>query len=270
MQIYIYLQMIFSFIKYQGTGNDFVIIDNRGYQFPINDHSSIAKICNRNYGIGSDGLILIEPSKDSDFFMRYFNADGYEGSLCGNGSRCAVHYANKLGMCSDQVNFIAADGLHQASIIGNQISLSISSVINWKTRGNDIFLDTGSPHHVVFSKELSQVNVESEGAIIANCEPYIENGTNVNFVSVLDDSTLAVRTYERGVEAETLSCGTGVTASAIAAHITGVLNTTKISIKTKGGELSVSFMSSKEEYYNIILNGPVVQVFSGKWEIDKT
>jgi diaminopimelate epimerase len=259
--------MIFSFIKYQGTGNDFVIVDNRDSSFPIKEHALIAQLCHRNYGIGADGFIAIESDTTSDFFMRYFNADGHEGSLCGNGSRCAVHYANALGLTQKEVVFRAADGLHQAQFVGEEVALSLHDVSNWETRDKALFIDTGSPHHIAFVVDVSAVDVATTGAAIAHGAPYYAGGTNVNFVEVTAADGLSVRTFERGVEAETLSCGTGVTAAAIGAHLSRRVAAEKISIHTKGGILTVSFTATSNGYKAVVLQGPATPVYKGQWEI---
>ena len=260
--------MIFPFVKYQGTGNDFVIIDNRKKQFPTKDHDVIAKICHRNFGIGADGFILIESNTAADFSMRYFNADGHEGSLCGNGSRCAIHYARSLGLTKKEVVFHASDGLHKAQFIASEVALELHAVSQWEARGAAIFLDTGSPHHVVFVADINAIDVAVKGAEIAHGAPYYDDGTNVNFVQQVDENTIRVRTYERGVEAETLSCGTGVTAAALATHISNQTTSNKIQIHTRGGDLSVSFTPTKNGYESILLQGPATTVFTGNWELN--
>ena len=259
--------MIFSFVKYQGTGNDFVIVDNRDNSISIKDHHLIAQLCHRRYGIGADGFIAIESDTTSDFFMRYFNSNGHEGSFCGNGSRCAVHYANTLGLTQKEVIFRAADGLHQAQFIGEEIALSFHVVSNWEIREDALFIDTGSPHHIAFVNDVATVNVANLGAAIAHGPPYYANGTNVNFVTVTANDSLQVRTFERGVEAETLSCGTGVTAAAIGAHISKLVTAKKISIQTSGGELTVSFKANSNSYEEVVLQGPAKPVYKGQWEI---
>lgn len=258
--------MIFSFVKYQGTGNDFVIVDNRDSSFPIEDHHLIAQLCHRNYGIGADGFIAIESDTTSDFFMRYFNANGHEGSLCGNGSRCAVHYAKTLDLTKKEVIFRAADGLHQAQFIGEEVALSLHAVSNWEIIEDKLFIDTGSPHHIAFVDEVATVDVANLGAALAHGPPYYADGTNVNFVTVTANDSLHVRTFERGVEAETLSCGTGVTAAAIGAHISKRVTAEKISIQTNGGELTVSFTAISNRYEEVVLQGPATPVFKGQWE----
>ena len=259
--------MIFSFVKYQGTGNDFVIVDNRDSSFPIKDHVLIAQLCHRNYGIGADGFITIESDTTSNFFMRYFNADGHEGSLCGNGSRCAIHYANTLGLTQKEVIFRAADGLHHAQFVGEEVALSLHDVSNWETHDKALFINTGSPHHIAFVNDVAAVDVATAGAAIAHGAPYYADGTNVNFVEVTAADSLNVRTFERGVEAETLSCGTGVTAAAIGAHLSKYVTAEKISIQTKGGVLTVSFSPTSNGYEAVVLQGLATPVFKGQWEI---
>ncbi|MGB0254799.1 MAG: diaminopimelate epimerase [Flavobacteriaceae bacterium] len=260
--------MLFPFVKYQGTGNDFVLIDNREANFPIANHEAIAQLCHRNFGIGADGFICIESDDTSDFYMRYFNADGHEGSLCGNGSRCAIHYAKTLGLTTEKVVFTAADGVHHAQFINNEIALELHDVSQWERHENAIFLNTGSPHHMVFVDDVDVVDVATVGQEIAHGAPYFSDGTNVNFVQQLNDNTIKVRTYERGVEAETLSCGTGVTAAALAMHISEKSTSEKIYIQTLGGKLSVSFSPTQNGYTAITLQGPAAPVFTGNWEIN--
>ncbi len=259
--------MIFSFVKYQGTGNDFVCIDNRKKQFPIDNHNEIARICDRNFGVGADGFICIESDSDAQFYMRYFNADGNEGSLCGNGSRCAIHFANTLGLTREKVLFKAADGVHHAQFITDEIALKLHDISQWEERGEDLFLNTGSPHHVVFVTDVDAIDVAKIGAQIAHGAPYFSDGTNVNFVQSINDNTIKVRTFERGVEAETLSCGTGVTAAAVATHISKQTASNSLLIQTRGGTLHVSFTLADKTYTSLTLQGPAVPVFSGNWEV---
>ena len=259
--------MLFSFVKYQGTGNDFVLIDNREANFPIANYQAIAQICHRNYGVGADGFICIESDLVTDFYMRYFNADGREGTLCGNGSRCAIHYAESLGLTGKNVSFSAADGKHHAQFINNEIALELHEVNQWKQLKHAIFLDTGSPHHIVFVDDVDTIDVAHIGQEIAHGAPYFSDGTNVNFVQQLSKDSIKVRTYERGVEAETLSCGTGVTAAALAMHITKKTSSEQIQIQTRGGTLAVSFLPVQNGYTSIVLQGPAAPVFKGNWEI---
>ena len=254
-----------EFYKYQGTGNDFVIIDNRTHDFPSTNSELIAQICDRKFGVGADGLLLLEENSQVDFTMVYYNADGNLGSMCGNGGRCMVHFANFLGIIDNQTTFEAVDGLHEASIDEGIISLKMNNVEAIKVASDYVFLDTGSPHHVELVSELETFKVEKEGAFLRN-NTYGKEGSNINFVEPISENIFAVRTYERGVEAETLSCGTGVTAVAIALFETNKTNSNKITLKTQGGDLKVSFNKTKKGYKNIFLIGPATQVFKGIWK----
>jgi len=259
--------MKIPFYKYQGTGNDFVMIDNRQHLLSKNNTKLIKTLCDRKFGIGGDGLILLEnPEVDGDDFkMVYFNADGNESSMCGNGGRCLVAFAKFLGIIEDEANFTAIDGPHKATINGHEISLQMQNISEIKQLGNSSFLDTGSPHHVVFTKNVTELDVKKEGATIRYSDDYISSGgTNVNFVDMQEDNTFLVRTYERGVEDETLSCGTGVTAVALAAHASGKANGNTIKLIVPGGELSVSFKKENEMYTDVWLTGPAEQVFKGE------
>ena len=259
--------MKIPFYKYQGTGNDFVMIDNRQHLLSKNNTKLIKTLCDRKFGIGGDGLILLEnPEVDGDDFkMVYFNADGNESSMCGNGGRCLVAFAKFLGIIEDEATFTAIDGPHKATINGHEISLQMQNISEIKQLGNSSFLDTGSPHHVVFTKNVTELDVKKEGATIRYSEDYISSGgTNVNFVDMQEDNTFLVRTYERGVEDETLSCGTGVTAVALAAHASGKANGNIIKLIVPGGELSVSFKKENEMYTDVWLTGPAEQVFKGE------
>src|SRR5690606_3669721 len=206
-----------KFYKYQGTGNDFVMIDNRTNFFPKNDSELIAKICDRRFGIGADGLILLENDNSTDFKMVYYNSDGNESSMCGNGGRCLVAFAKKMNAITNETTFIATDGLHHATVLENGIvSLQMKDVEEINIHSDYIFLNTGSPHHVTFVDDLEHFDVATNGAKIRYSDLYGKAGSNVNFVKQISENHFAVRTYERGVEDETLSCGTGVTAVAIA------------------------------------------------------
>ncbi len=258
--------MELSFFKYQGTGNDFVMVDNRQNILSKNNTNLIKTLCDRKFGIGADGLILLENSEDprEDFKMVYFNSDGRESSMCGNGGRCIVAFANFLGIIKDKTAFTAIDGFHEATIDNGLVSLKMTDVDGVEEKNEAVFLNTGSPHHVVFLKDVSSFEVRKEGAAIRYADEYAEaGGTNVNFAEALDQSTLRVRTYERGVEDETLSCGTGVTAVALAAYATGRVKTQTVNLETPGGELSVSFEPNESGFRNIWLTGPAKQVFKG-------
>ncbi|MGV6831292.1 MAG: diaminopimelate epimerase [bacterium] len=253
-----------TFYKYQGTGNDFVIIDNRQLFFDKNDTNYISELCDRRFGIGADGLILLENHPTLDFKMVYFNADGNESSMCGNGGRCMVKFARFLNIIEDSAQFEAIDGVHDAKISADKVYLKMNDVSNIMTNRTDFVLDTGSPHYVANVENIKDLNVKEKGASIRYSESYKAEGINVNFVEPLGDSRFAVRTYERGVEAETLSCGTGVTAVALAMHKANHTESNIVSLKTEGGELQVQFEESEGKYYDIWLIGPAEQVFKGE------
>jgi len=250
-----------KFFKYQGTGNDFVMIDNREMQFD-DTQANIARICHRRFGVGADGLILIEDTDGYDFRMRYFNADGAEGSMCGNGGRCAVQFAADLGLFEKETRFLAVDGEHHSRIEHGNVSLHMTDVDGIEEEKEGYFVNTGSPHLVIFHEHIDPLDVKTLGAGIRYSD-YWKNrgGVNVNFVQVVDAGVLKVRTYERGVEDETYSCGTGVTAAAIVSHLRKSAGT-HLRIGTLGGELKVSFRPGPK-ISGIILTGPAKRVFTG-------
>jgi diaminopimelate epimerase len=256
--------MKIHFVKYHGAGNDFIIIDNR-VPIQLSTHQ-IAHLCHRRFGIGADGLMLINTGdQDFDFGIKYYNADGYEGSLCGNGSRCAVDFAFNLGICSEKTQFLAFDGVHQGIILPNQrVSVSMQHVSEITTFSDGWFLNTGSPHFVTFVSDIHNVNVNELGKKLRYDARFPE-GTNVNFVEQLQN-TFYVRTYERGVEDETLSCGTGVTAAAIIYALHHQLSDTihDIKISTRGGDFNIYFLKNNDQFSEIVLEGPVKQVYTGK------
>lgn len=258
--------MSVNFFKYQASGNDFVIIDNRTNFFNKNDTKLIACLCDRRFGIGADGLILLESSTDFDFKMIYFNADGRESSMCGNGGRCIVAFARRLGIIKNVTTFIAIDGPHEAKIEASQISLKMLDVKSIEHTAGGIVLDTGSPHYVSMCKDLDNLNVQIEGAKIRNTKPFEKDGINVNFVNPIDSENFAMRTYERGVEGETLSCGTGATAVAIAMHASQKTNSNCITLQTQGGDLEVQFIYKDASYVDIWLRGSVHHVYNGAFE----
>lgn len=258
--------MTHTFFKYQGTGNDFVFIDNRKELFNKNNTKLIAHLCNRRFGIGADGLILLENDEDADFKMVYFNADGNESTMCGNGGRCIVAFANKLNIFKNKTTFNAIDGLHEATIDNGFVKLKMKDVDDVEVFKDYVFLNTGSPHHVALVENIKEYNVKNEGAKIRYGALYNKVGTNVNFVKQIDSETFSVRTYERGVEDETLSCGTGVTAVALAMHTLEKTNTEVVTLNVEGGTLKVSFEKTEKGYKNIWLQGPATLVFKGEIE----
>lgn len=251
------------FYKYQGTGNDFVMIDNRLQTFDKNNTKHIAFLCDRRFGIGADGLILLENHPDYDFKMVYYNADGNESSMCGNGGRCLVAFARQLGVIMNEAVFEAVDGLHHASIEDDIVKLQMVDVDTVEIYDNHVFLNTGSPHHVQFESDIQDFDIKSKGAKIRYGAPYNDIGSNVNFVKKLTQDMFRVRTYERGVEDETLSCGTGVTAVAIAMHALGETQEKQVKLQVEGGELEVCFNEQKGSYNDVWLIGPAILVFEG-------
>jgi len=257
--------MLLHFYKYHGTGNDFILIDNRQDNFPKNDTKLIRNLCDRHYGIGADGLILLERDHSLDFKMVYYNSDGKPGSMCGNGGRCIVAFAHFLDLVQDKASFSANGDHYKAEIENDIISLSMRDVSDVETHDSHWFVDTGSPHHIEMVEDLDALNVVEKGAKL-RYEVYGETGSNINYVSLGSKDTFEVRTYERGVEDETQSCGTGVTAVALAMHHAGKSQSSKIKIKTLGGDLEVHFDGDASGYFNIKLKGPAVQVFKGYLE----
>ncbi|MCH4553020.1 diaminopimelate epimerase [Aestuariibaculum lutulentum] len=252
-----------TFYKYQGTGNDFVMIDNRQQTFDKNDTKRVAFLCDRRFGIGADGLILLENHPDLDFKMVYYNADGNESTMCGNGGRCLVAFAKDLGVIKEHAVFEAIDGLHHAEIKDGIVKLQMLDVETVEQYENHVFLNTGSPHHVQFEENIEDFDIKTKGAQIRYGEPYNQAGSNVNFVKKINNDTFRVRTYERGVEDETLSCGTGVTAVAIAMHTLGETDSTLINLNVEGGKLQVSFDVENGIYKNVWLIGLATYVFKG-------
>ncbi len=262
--------MSIAFYKYQGTGNDFIMVDDRNGQFPASDTGLIAALCNRRFGIGADGLILLQNHPDVDFYMQYFNSDGRESSMCGNGGRCIVAFARQLGIIEDKTLFFAVDGIHHAHISGDVVELQMKDVESVDIRdSNTYILNTGSPHFVKFMNgDLSHLEIVTEAHRIRYNEEFAAEGINVNFVNTEHDpASLKIRTYERGVEDETLSCGTGVTASAIAyglkMHLNGGAHT--IDVEVMGGQLKVSYIldDQKKTFKEVWLIGPARFVFEG-------
>jgi len=256
--------MVIDFYKYQGTGNDFILIDDRNCVFDIYDEKLITALCERKMGIGSDGLILLRKHDILDFEMIYFNSDGRTSSMCGNGGRCIIAFAKLLEIIETETTFMAIDGEHKGRIQEDSVYLKMQDVTEIDSLDDALVLDTGSPHFVTIVDDFQNLDVKTEGKKIRNSQHFKKEGINVNFV--LDNTNLQVRTYERGVEDETLSCGTGVVASAIAVHYANFTKENQIGINTKGGELSVSFEESNGVYRNIWLSGDVNMVYAGEFE----
>lgn len=250
-----------EFYKYQGTGNDFILIDNRDQQFPKNQ-PTIERLCDRRFGIGGDGLILLEHDNASDFRMVYYNSDGNESTMCGNGGRCIVAFAHFLNVFDKKTSFYAIDGLHEAEIDGNSVKLKMINVSEINKDGSNFVLNTGSPHFVQYVSDLKNLDVYKEGYAVRNSNTYKKEGINVNFVEKIGNSDLFVRTYERGVEDETFSCGTGATAAALA--LMSEENTNEVAIQVLGGKLKVYAEKDGDSFQNIWLEGPADQVFKGK------
>ncbi|QTD38098.1 diaminopimelate epimerase [Polaribacter batillariae] len=256
--------MKLTFFKYQGTGNDFVMVDNRTKTFPKQNTDKISQICDRHFGVGADGIILIEKDTNYDFKMIYFNADGSE-TFCGNGGRCAVAFAKQLQLIKNKTTFLAFDGEHYAEINNDIVSLQMIDVEDIQIKENAVFAYTGTQHHVELVDNLDNYPVFENGKKIRYS--YENPGSNVNFVQQINNNTFRVRTYEKGVENETLACGTGVTAVAIAMHKTNKTNSNTISLPVEGGNLAVSFTEENGCYKNVFLKGPATFVFKGTIEV---
>jgi diaminopimelate epimerase len=261
--------MKISFSKYHGTGNDFILIDDRGNKIHLSE-VQIRKLCDRRFGIGADGLSLLRDRAGFDFEMIYYNADGKEGSMCGNGGRCITVFARSLGKINGQANFSTVDGVHQSMITNDApvvVKLKMNDVKEIENHADFIYLDTGSPHYVKFVDDVSAVDIVSEGRKIRYNERFREKGTNVNFVQT-SPGELIVRTYERGVEDETLSCGTGVTASALAAVLKSKTTGNGVTdILTPGGKLKVYFEKNGTGFKNVWLEGGATFVYKGEVEV---
>jgi len=261
------MKILFS--KYHGTGNDFIMVDDRTLTFPVENQDLIQELCNRKFGIGADGLILLRDHGTLDFRMIYFNSDGLEGSMCGNGGRCAVSFAFHLGLAGEQQVFEAADGIHEAVLLeGSNVRLKMLDVAGVDRESDHYLLDTGSPHYVKFVDDLEELDVYGAGKAIRYSSAFKNVGVNVNFVQAEGDG-IFVRTYERGVENETLSCGTGVVAAAIAASVEEHEGKSSYKIRTPGGRLLVSFKSKEVgSFSEVFLEGPAVYVYKGSLPTD--
>jgi len=260
--------MQLHFYKYQGTGNDFILADNRQNEYVLTQQQ-IHKLCDRRFGIGADGLMLLQNKEGFDFEMKYYNADGKEGSMCGNGGRCMVKFAYHLGIHREVYRFLASDGVHEAEIdIDGIVSLKMKDVSVIKKFRGDYLLNTGSPHYIKLVTDVMHLDVYKKGYEIRHSKDFEEEGINVNFVEQsVEPDKIIVRTFERGVEDETYSCGTGVTAAALVCyHNENGFN--DVEVKTLGGHLSVEFDRVDEDRFeNIWLCGPAEKVFQGHVEI---
>lgn len=261
--------MKISFHKYQGTGNDFIILDVRESDW-IPAKEQVAFLCDRKFGIGADGLMLFLKSHDSHFSMKYFNSDGRESTMCGNGGRCITSFACRAGIIEKMARFTAVDGEHYGEVLNSEgnvqiIRLKMKDVIlTRKDSKSPVILDTGSPHYVVFVEDAESLDLITEARKIRYSEKFHHEGINVDFAQRTGDNKLYVRSYERGVENETLSCGTGVTAAAIAADYLSPSHKKIYRIKTRGGSLTVSFIPDRDHYSDIWLEGPATFVYQGE------
>ncbi len=266
--------MIIGFAKYEGTGNDFIIIDAREFDFDF-PPEFVAALCDRHFGIGADGLMLLDlGSGKADFDMRYFNSDGFETTMCGNGGRCISLYAHHQGIGGHEKVFNGADGVHRAKIVKSDdlrgiVEVQLNHIGPVERLDDDFFLNTGSPHFVRFVTDIGDVDVVGVGREIRNDPEYGKNGVNVNFVEPTREGSFRLRTYERGVEDETLACGTGAAAAAIATHLAKQPGCTRFSIKAQGGQLTVSFDADGQGHFtDVWLRGEARKVFHGKFETD--
>jgi diaminopimelate epimerase len=261
--------MTLHFYKYQGTGNDFILADNRKTEYSGLTSYQIHHLCNRHFGIGADGLMLLNEKPGFDFEMKYYNADGKEGSMCGNGGRCITKFAYHLGIHREVYRFLATDGVHEAEIdMDGIVSLKMKDVKNIRKFHNDFILDTGSPHYIKMVTNVLDLDVYKKGYEIRNSKEFQEEGINVNFVEQMSEvDKIIVRTFERGVEDETHSCGTGVTAAALVCfHNENGFN--EVEVKTLGGTLTVEYDKTDDTHFeNIWLCGPAEKVFEGTFEV---
>lgn len=268
-QIAIKFRMNIEFLKYQGAGNDFILIDNRDNALNHKQPELIKRLCDRRFGIGADGLMLLQNQAGFDFEMVYYNADGQPSSMCGNGGRCIVAFAKHLNVIDSETTFLAVDGAHYAKISdnGSWVSLQMINVNQITLDGNAFVLNTGSPHYVVKASNLATKNVFEDGRNIRYSETYAKEGININFVEDLNEGYF-VRTYERGVEDETFACGTGATAVALAmAKNEGKTGDITTPIKVLGGNLNIRFHYDGNSFTNIFLEGPATFVFKGAMDL---
>ncbi len=260
-----------NFFKYQGAGNDFVMIDNRNQAFTGNKVQLAQRLCERRFGIGSDGLIFIEPTSSPlayDFEMDFLNPDGSR-SFCGNGSRCAVKFAQDLGIFTgNSTKFKAIDGIHLAEVLNSEVKIEMKPVEKVEIKDKDFFIHTGSPHYVCHHQNIDQLDMVKFGRNIRYSDTYKKEGTNVNVVEEIQPNHIKVRTYERGVEYETLACGTGVTACAISYAYKNSIDQGQLKIEALGGQLSVEFNQYEPgKFKDLFLIGPAQFVFKGTYDL---
>lgn len=261
-----FVSMRIKFSKYQGTGNDFVMLDNMSGDYDMLSLSQIQFICDRKLGVGADGLIKLSKKEGYDFNVEYFNADGSQ-SFCGNGARCSVRFAQAIGVIDTQAFFYAIDGAHKAFVNDGEVRLEMLPVDEYSTFNDDYILNTGSPHYIHIVNDIDDEDIVDYGRSIRYSDLYKEDGINVNTMAAVSENEINVATYERGVEDETLSCGTGVTACALAFMVMRGLNESEVTINTKGGVLKVSALRNKEQFSEIWLTGPATFVFDGSIDV---
>ena len=252
-----------KFYKYTGAGNDFILFNDMTGEMPVLSSKQVQFLCDRHFGVGADGVMILKKSKALDFDMEYFNADGSGGTMCGNGGRCLVAFAQKSGIIEKHTKFLASDGVHEAFINQrNIVKLKMIDVDEVKSIGKDFYCYTGSPHYIIFVDDIEVVDVCNEGRKIRYSDTYKNEGTNVNFVKIEENHSISIRTYERGVEDETLSCGTGAVASALVSAIVKHL-ASPIKVLTKGGEVTVWFRFKEEKFSDVFLEGEANAVYKG-------
>lgn len=262
--------MLIPFHKYHGAGNDFIIIDSRNFVISDFPAKRVSFLCNRHFGIGADGLILLTETKEADFRMIYFNSDGKEGTMCGNGGRCITAFAEKLGIIKNSTEFIGIDGIHQAKILGKgQYSLKMIDVNKVDKLEDGYLMDTGSKHFIKFKENIHDIDVYNDGRLIRYQGRFGDDGANVNFIEYHDNNNISIRTYERGVESETLACGTGSVAAAITTHLNYPSKSKSYIINAPGGKLQVDFkVGDGISFYDIWLSGSAEFVYSGEIEVE--
>lgn len=262
--------MNIKFNKFHGAGNDFLMIDNRDREF-VPDRNLIEFLCSRHFGVGADGLITLQNSQHHDFEMRYYNSDGNESTMCGNGGRCIASFARMLGIVEKTTVFEAIDGIHEAAILRHNkeedlIKLKMLDVCQIETGFDYTILNTGSPHYVKFVDNPAVIDVFQEGNKIRYDKAFLPDGINVNFIRIIQNE-VEIRTYERGVENETLACGTGAVAAAIAANLRHPGNVSPVEMLARGGKLKVHFENQNGVFRNIWLEGPARFVFRGEIDV---